>query len=98
MKPMGALAPALMLAALVLLQPALAHADVASTIKSIATDLCGTFAACAVTIGLVGAGFQFFSSHGDMHAFVRFLVPWAIGSAIALGASSLIGTFGFGGS
>ena len=96
MRSSRALAPALLLAGLVLVQPGLAHADVPSLIQSIATDLCGTFAAICVTIGLVGAGAQFFSSGGDMHAIVRIIVPWAIAAAIALGATALVSTFGFG--
>jgi type IV secretory pathway VirB2 component (pilin) len=89
------LAPALFLAALLLLQPGLAQADVASEIKTIATDLCGTFATICVTIGLVGAGAQFFSSQGDLPAVIRVIVPWAIAAAIALGATTLVSTFGF---
>jgi hypothetical protein len=87
-----------MLAGFVLLQPALAHAagDVPALIKSIATDLCGTFAAVCVTIGLVGAGAQFFSSGGDMHSIPRILIPWAIAAAIALGATAYVGTLGYG--
>ncbi len=88
--------PALFLAGLVLLQPGLANAaDLASLIKTVAVDLCGTFATVCVTIGLVGAGASFFSSHGDMHAVVRVMVPWAIAAAVALGATTLVATFGF---
>ena len=89
------LAPALCLACTMLLQPGLAHADVATTIKSIATDLCGGFATICVVIGTVGAGAQFFSSHGDLHAVARVVIPWAIAAAIALGATGLVSTFGF---
>ena len=93
----GALAVALLAAAVVVMQPALAYAqgDVASTIKSIATDLCGAFATICVVIGTIGAGAQFFSSHGDLHAVARVMIPWAIAAAIALGATAIVATFGF---
>lgn len=93
----AALFPTLLFVGLLALFPgaAMAQGDVASTIKSIATDLCGGFATICVVIGTVGAGAQFFSSHGDLHAVARVIIPWAIAAAIALGATGLVSTFGF---